>query len=790
MSGSAEGGGALPPGDPALREAAVAYVAGRMDEAAARLAEVGPQGRAQPTFHEVQGGLALLRGDGAGAAAALCEAARLQRGLYGRASPSVLANVAVATVMAGDADAALAARAAVEEEILGRHRPDDAGAMAAEAQARDRLRDIDERLAALLWEQGRQGESIAAMVRALATRPEHGGTLGRLRGMLAWQGRTVEALALVLRMVLLAPEEAAGPSADVAVLLERLGAMRTARAWHRRVLALDPENAAAGAALARPEEADATSGLDGATQRILRPLEGLAGAPRDPVWPVALARALVATRIGAPAGTEVADWSVLARDTAAAALRRALALRPGQPEVTAELAALALEQAERPAGLETLRGALKLAPGNAELHARLGMELRRRGALGEAERCFRTALALRPDMPMAMVGLANALLAQGPSEEALPLLARAMVLEPSMPMAQAHGLVGLAQLGQLRPEAAVAALDTALAAAPDDADLHFARALALLVDGRLEEGWPAYAWRWRMRMNAGAARAPADPLEKPDPAAWAGRTVLLYAEQALGDTIQFLRYARMVAARGARVLLEVQGPLKAIAARMPDLAGVFRRGEALPPFDAAAPLLHLPWAFDTRLETIPSTVPYLRGDLVRAAQFRRRMKGLPGLRVGLVWSGDPRPDNPVQSAMDRRRSIRLADLAPLAQVPGVVFVSLQKGTPAAQAANPPAGMVVHDWTAELEDFDATAALMTALDLVISVDTAPAHLAGALGRPVWLLNRFDTDFRWLLGRDDSPWYPTMRQFRQVRPGQWDDVIARVAVALRERVARGV
>lgn len=163
--------------------------------------------------------------------------------------------------------------------------------------------------------------------------------------------------------------------------------------------------------------------------------------------------------------------------------------------------------------------------------------------------------------------------------------------------------------------------------------------------------------------------------------------------------------------------------------------------------------------------------------------------GLPGLRVGLVWSGDPRPNNPVQSAMDRRRSIRLADLAPLAEVPGVVFVSLQKGAPAAQAADPPAGMVVHDWTAELEDFDATAALMTALDLVISVDTAPAHLAGALGRPVWLLNRFDTDFRWLLGRDDSPWYPTMRQFRQARSGDWEEVIARVAVALRERVAQG-
>ena len=182
-------------------------------------------------------------------------------------------------------------------------------------------------------------------------------------------------------------------------------------------------------------------------------------------------------------------------------------------------------------------------------------------------------------------------------------------------------------------------------------------------------------------------------------------------------------------------------------------------------------------------------VPYLRGDLTRAAGFRRRLAGLPGLKVGLVWSGDPRPDMPDQALMDERRSVKLKDLAPLAKVPGVVFVSLQKGVPAAQAAEPPAGMVLHDWTEELADFTDTAALMTALDLVITVDTAPAHLAGALARPVWLLNRFDTDFRWLLDRGDSPWYPTLRQFRQVRPAAWGEVIERVAAALHEKAGRG-
>jgi tetratricopeptide (TPR) repeat protein len=768
-----------------LGRAAAAYGAGRMEEAAHLLAGAGAAARDQPSFHELSGALALLRGDAAAATDALREAARLHRRQFGRVPVGVLGNIAQAALALGEADAAQAARDALEQEVVARHRPDNAAAMAEERETRVLLRDIDERLAALLWQHGRHAASVAAMVRALAERPEHGGSLGRLRAMLAWQGRSLEALAVVLRMALLAPD-AAGPAADAAALLERLGAGGVARAWHRRVLVLEADNAAALAALARD---DATEPGDPLVQRIVRPLEGLAGAPRDPVWPVALARVLVATRASAPQGAEPADWAVLARDTAIAALRRALALRPGQADVTAELAALAMEQAERLAGLETLRGALKLAPDNAGLHAQLGLELRRRGEATEAARSFRHALALQPELPMAMVGLANALLAQGPNAEALALVERAMALDQSMPMGQAHGLVGLAQLGLQRPQEAVAAFDRALAVQPHDADCRFGRALALLTAGQYEQGWEEYAWRWRMRMNADAARAPAEPLVRPDPGAWAGRTVLVYAEQALGDTIQFLRYVRMVAAAGARVLLEVPRPLKTIAARIPGIVAVHVRGEALPPYDDSVPLLHLPWAFGTTLATIPATVPYLRGDLARAAQFRRRMMGLPGLRVGLVWSGEPRPHDPTQSAMDRRRSIRLAELAPLAAVPGVVFVSLQKGAPAAQSAEPPPGMVLHDWTAELEDFDATASLMTALDLVISVDTSPAHLAGALGRPVWLLNRFDTDFRWLLGRDDSPWYPTMRQFRQVRPGDWTEVITRVAAALRARVAQG-
>jgi hypothetical protein len=242
----------------------------------------------------------------------------------------------------------------------------------------------------------------------------------------------------------------------------------------------------------------------------------------------------------------------------------------------------------------------------------------------------------------------------------------------------------------------------------------------------------------------------------------------------------------MVAAEGARVLLEVPASLKALAASIPDMAGVYATGEDVPEHDVAVPLLQLPWAFGTTLGTIPATVPYLRPDLARAAAFRRRLAGLPGLKLGLVWAGEPRAHSSTQSSMDRRRSLSLAALAPLAAMPGVVFVSLQKGRAAEQARTPPPGMILHDWTAELEDFAATAALMAALDLVISVDSAPVHLAGALGRPVWLLNRFDSDFRWLPGAADAcPWYPTLRQFRQETPGDWNGVIARVTAALHAK-----
>ncbi len=325
---------------------------------------------------------------------------------------------------------------------------------------------------------------------------------------------------------------------------------------------------------------------------------------------------------------------------------------------------------------------------------------------------------------------------------------------------------------------AIAPLRDRLADDPANPARHTALAFALLSCGRFDEAWPHYAWHWH-RMPT-AHRAPADPLRRPDPATWRNCRILLFAEQGLGDTLQFLRYVPLAIATGAEVTVEVYPPLRRLAETLPGSPRVIAVGDPVPPHDIAVPLMHLPWAF----ATIPSAVPYLHADPAAVAAWRTRLATLPGRKIGLVWSGDPRPDHAMSFRVDRRRSLPLAALAPLAQIPGLTLLSLQKGAGAAQLA--PTGMTLHDWTDELHDFADTAALMTALDLAISADTAPLHLAGSLGRPVWLLDRYDSCWRWLRERADSPWYPTLRRFRQTAPGDWAGVIERVAEALKQEV----
>jgi hypothetical protein len=327
------------------------------------------------------------------------------------------------------------------------------------------------------------------------------------------------------------------------------------------------------------------------------------------------------------------------------------------------------------------------------------------------------------------------------------------------------------------------ALDCFSAAAavePERAEAHYNASLVRLRLGDFAAGWRGYEWRWRKADWAKSRRNFSAPV-------WLGRepiggkTVLLHAEQGFGDTMQFIRYAPLVAARGARLVLECQAELVALLRGVEGVAEVLARGAALPDFDMHCPLMSLPLAFGTVVETIPNAVPYITPPLPYLDRWVQRIGAIPSPRIGLVWAGNPTHYN------DRNRSIALHALGPLLSINGLQFVSLQKPATAADVARlRQSGNVTHIGD-ELADFADTAAAIAMLDLVIAVDTAAAHLAAAMGKVVALLLPFSADFRWLLGRSDSPWYPTMRLFRQTTPGDWSDPVERLRRELAE-VAR--
>ncbi len=309
--------------------------------------------------------------------------------------------------------------------------------------------------------------------------------------------------------------------------------------------------------------------------------------------------------------------------------------------------------------------------------------------------------------------------------------------------------------------AGVAWLERLAEAQPDSAVAHWNYSMALLLHGDLKRGWREYEWRWRWERFPSPIRNFTQPLWQGEELH--GASILLHAEQGLGDTLQFARYAPLVAARGGRVILEVQSSLYRLLQRIPGVEVCIKAGDPLPEFDLQCPLMSLPQAFGTTLASIPPIVPYFSSEDDGAS---RRTAAL---RVGLVWAGNPKHQR------DRLRSIPFALLGPLLEQPGVAFVSLQKDT-VGEAA-----MLPHP-VAEAKDFLDTARIVSELDLVITVDTSVAHLAGAMGKPVWVLIASSPDWRWGLGTEATPWYPTMRLFRQPLGECWDSTIARMTAEL--------
>jgi tetratricopeptide (TPR) repeat protein len=431
--------------------------------------------------------------------------------------------------------------------------------------------------------------------------------------------------------------------------------------------------------------------------------------------------------------------------------------------------------------------AFAIDPALAEVHSNLGTVLRDLGRLSDAVDSFCMALQSNAEMAELHNNLGNALQESGLFTESLASFRRALILKPDFTMAHNNLAKVLRDLGDL--DAAIVSGRRALQIQPEYAEARLNHAYFLLQQGDFASGWREYEYRWKIE-RAGRQRAFAQPL-------WLGesdlqdKTILLHAEQGLGDTLQFVRYVPAILVLGARVILEVQDEVFSLIEHSfvhPALQVVLC-DQPLPPFDCQCPLLSLPLALDVMKASTPHARSYLRPNALLTTYWgdrvMERSSQRPKLRVGLVWAGSPRKYNLGAYIVDSMRSVSWAQMSTLLDVAdgaGIEFYSLQVGADAATQLRDDARVI--DLTPYLRDFQDTAALVAHLDLVISVDTSTAHLAAATGKPVWMLNRFNTCWRWRGAGESSEWYPTMRIFRQPRLGDWDSVLRHVAIALRE------
>lgn len=456
---------------------------------------------------------------------------------------------------------------------------------------------------------------------------------------------------------------------------------------------------------------------------------------------------------------------------AEALYRRVLEQAPGHPDALHFLGLLAHQAGNHTAAVELINAALRVIPAHPQCHLHLGLALESLGRLDEALASFERALSLNPGLVVALNNCGNALQALGRFEEAIAAYRQSLAQCPDDP--DMHNNLGHALDAAGQPAEAIASFHRAQALRPEFAAALCNEGVARLRLGDFARGWKLFE---RRHQALGARRLVRDyrqPL-------WlgaeplAGRTLLIHHEQGLGDTLQMLRYVPELAARGARVVIEVPTALEELARSVPGDPVVVAEGLPLPAFELQCPMMSLPLACGTTLETIPARVPYLSATDASCKAWAARLGAATGRRIGLTWSGSPGHQN------DRQRSIPLSLFAALLELSGE-FHSLQREYRDADRALLP-GLGVRDWSAQLATFADTAGLISQLDLVITVDTAVAHLAGALGKPVWLLLPLPADYRWLSNRTDSPWYPTMRLFRQPAFGDWVSVLDDVATAL--------
>lgn len=494
-------------------------------------------------------------------------------------------------------------------------------------------------------------------------------------------------------------------------------------------------------------------------------------------------------------------------DGAIRSFRKAYELKPDSSDVLNNLGIAFLQKKEFDEAIMNFRKSLQVSPNYTLALNNLGLALYEKGEQDDALRTFQKVIDLDPDFASAYFNLGLVFMKKQDFERAIGSFQAAIKKDSNFEDAYYNAGIAFAQVGrtddaidfyrqtlQLNPyrpdvynnlamayedigdvQGAITYFKKALELNPGDAEIHWNLSLALLLSGNFQEGWKEYQWRFRVndfRMKR---------FKQPQ---WDGsdiseKTILLHSEQGFGDTIQFIRYASLVAERGARVIVQSPIELASLLRVVEGISSVVALGEELPEFDIHCPLLSLPLIFQTTPDTIPAKTPYIIPDPLLVHKWENTMPTEEAqIRIGLVWAGGPKHKN------DRKRSLYLKDFAPLAEFADIKFYSMQKGKAAIETRKLPEVIRLIDYTDEIRDFSDTAALMKNLDLIISVDTAVAHLAGAIGRPVWTLLPFTPDWRWMLDREDSPWYPTMRLLRQPSPGDWESVIQQIKMALKD------
>lgn len=462
------------------------------------------------------------------------------------------------------------------------------------------------------------------------------------------------------------------------------------------------------------------------------------------------------------------------------ALKRCIQLNPQFAEAYYRMGNIYLKCGDHGQAVKAFQRALCLKSDFPEALNNLGIALINKGDLTEAKNFYVQALADYPNNPKIVNNYGMLLFYQGTFEDSIHLFERALSLKPDYLEALNNIGVALRASGQLKK--AISILEQVAAREGLKADFHKNLGMALLAAGHFKRGWHEFEWRLKLPQLAHLHRGTTKPL-------WNGEIIkdailLIRAEQGLGDTLQFCRYVPRAAALGLRVILEVQPGLARLLWSLKGVEKVITVGEPLPAHDFYCPMMSLPRVFNTSLKTIPAETPYISVDEKILAYWRERLPDNSSrfLKVGLVWAGNPRLHLTALAAADHRRSISPHLLVPFGDIDGVQLYSLQKGGPL-----PPKELNMITLIDDCRDFADTAGLVVNLDLVISVDTSVVHLAGALGKPVWVLNRSDSCWRWLQTRDDSPWYPHLHLFRQTTPGDWESVVLRIKDALKQRVS---